>query len=318
VNPDQFDHAPYRVDARSVVGNGEILISPLGVGTSALRTRADALGVVSTAIESGINYFDTAPLYGMGKCEELLGYALDQLGRPTDVVISTKVGRTLLDDRSSWRFDFGGDAVRAGLEQSMDRLGVDHVDIAYIHDPDLYENQVRKDAWPALQALKDQGVVRAIGFGMKTWPMMSRFVDQLEVDVVLLAGRYTLLDVSGAETLLPQCMERGVSVVLAGVYNSGILANPVPGAEFDYQPAAPDTLARAEEIRDAAARWGFGIDHLALRFTSDAQNVASTLVGVASQAELLASLNSFQNPIPPEVWRDLRQRGLLPSGTSTK
>ena len=204
---------------------------------------------VDAAYEAGFRLFDTAPHYGLGLSERRLGAAL--AGRPRDsYTLSTKVGRLLVpspdggrddqgfdvpaDVRRVW--DFSRDGVRRSLEESLERLGLDAVDIVLIHDPDDHWEQAVSEAYPALAELRDQGVVKAVGVGMNQAGMLAAFVRETEVDLVMLAGRYTLLDQSGAEELLPLCEERGVSVLAAGAFNSGLLATHDPAGTFDYAP----------------------------------------------------------------------------------
>jgi D-threo-aldose 1-dehydrogenase len=204
-----------------------------------------ATATVRRAYETGIRYFDTAPHYGAGLAETRLGRALAAVPRDS-YALSTKVGRRLapgagadpqgfaeqLDLHREW--DFSADGIRCCLEDSLARLGVDRVDVAYLHDPDDHEEEVYATAFPALAALRDEGMVGAIGAGMNQSAMLTRFVNRLDIDIVLLAGRYTLLDQSGLDDLLPACLAKGVSVVIGGVYNSGLLADPRPGARYDY------------------------------------------------------------------------------------
>jgi D-threo-aldose 1-dehydrogenase len=299
-----------------VIGSG-VRLSTLGAGTSSLGDvfgpvdEAAAVGVVGACLANQVRYLDTAPLYGSGTSERRLGRALADLGQP-DLVISTKVGRTL--DASApdgWRFDFSREAILRGLDSSLTRLGRDSVDIVYVHDPDDHEREVYREAWPALVELRDQGVVRAIGFGMNQWQMPLRFVERLDVDVVMLAGRYTLLDTSADREFLSTCIERKVAVVLAGVFNSGILANPVDGAWFNYQPASPELLYRARRMRDVAEFHGSTLAAIALQFALGHPAASSVVVGVGSAANLKRNVDAANSPVPTGLWEQLVSENLI-------
>ncbi|MDS0140028.1 MULTISPECIES: aldo/keto reductase [unclassified Amycolatopsis] len=275
-------------------------MADLGLGTAGLGNVFGEVGaeaaaeIVTAAAGAGVRSFDTAPYYGFGLAERRLGRALPA----GPFVVSTKVGRTLTG--GGCHFDFSAAAVRRGIEGSLDRLGRDRVDVVYLHDPDDHEEQAATEAWPELCRLRDEGVVSAIGVGMNQWQMPARFVERLDVDVVLLAGRYTLLD-RGGERLLDLCGERGVDVVLGGVFNSGLLIDPRPGAWFDYAPAPADLLARAQRMRDAAASAGYELAACALAFAAAHPAVTSVLVGATSAGQVRANLDAFRREVPPEL-----------------
>ncbi|WP_410609738.1 aldo/keto reductase [Amycolatopsis sp. lyj-109] len=278
-------------------------MADLGLGTAGLGNvfgdvdDEAAAEVIAAAAGAGVRYFDTAPYYGFGLAERRLGRAL--AGLPAgSFTVSTKVGRTLTD--GGCFFDFSADAVRRGIEGSLDRLGLDRVDVGYLHDPDEHEEQAATEAWPELCRLRDEGVVSAIGVGMNQWEMPARFVERLDVDVVLLAGRYTLLDRSGGR-LLDLCGERGVDVVLGGVFNSGLLIDPRPGAWFDYAPASVDLLARAQRMREVAASAGYDLAEAALAFAAAHPAVISVLVGVTSAAQVQANVGAFRREVSPDL-----------------
>ncbi|MGW4061447.1 aldo/keto reductase [Amycolatopsis sp. NPDC004747] len=282
-------------------------MADLGVGTAGLGNvfgEVDdeaAAEVVAAAAAAGVRYFDTAPYYGFGLAERRLGRAL--AGLPAgSFTVSTKVGRTLTG--GGCFFDFSADAVRRGIEGSLDRLGLDRVDVAFLHDPDDHEEQAASEAWPELRRLRDEGVVSAIGVGMNQWEMPARFVERLDVDVVLLAGRYTLLDRSG-ERLLDLCGERGVDVVLGGVFNSGLLIDPRPGAWFDYAPAAADLVTRAQRMRETATAAGYDLAACALAFAAAHPAVTSVLVGVTSAAQVRENLDAFHREVPHDLLHQL-------------
>ncbi|WP_440554198.1 aldo/keto reductase [Streptomyces sp. SCPE 10] len=284
-----------------------------------------AHATVDAAWDAGIRCFDTAPHYGLGLSERRLGAALR--GRPrAEYTLSTKVGRLLVphtgggDDlahgfavaathRRVW--DFSADGVRRSLAQSLDRLGLDHVDIALLHDPDDHGEQALREAYPALERLRDEGVVRAIGAGMNQTAMLTRFVRDTDVDVVLCAGRYTLLDTSALTELLPEAAARGRSVLVGGVFNSGLLAGPGPDATYDYAAAPPELVTRALRMQEVCARHGVPLRSAALRFPLGHPAVTGVLLGARSAAEVADGTARFGEPLPAALWAELRAQGLL-------
>ncbi|GIH92563.1 aldo/keto reductase [Planobispora siamensis] len=286
---------------------------------------ATATAAVDAAFDAGIRLFDTAPHYGLGLAERRLGAAL--AGRPRDsYVLSTKVGRLIVPSpggggRDDEGFDVPADlrrvrdysreGVRRSLEESLERLGLDSVDIALIHDPDDHWEQAVSEAYPALAELREQGVVKAIGAGMNQWEMLAGFVRETDVDVVMLAGRYTLLDQSGGRELLPLCLERGVRVLAAGVFNSGLLATHEPSGTYDYAPAPGSLLARARRIAAVCERHGVTLPQAALAFPLRHPAVASVVVGTRSAEEVARNAALTARPAPEALWADLAAEGLL-------
>ncbi|MQA84794.1 MAG: aldo/keto reductase [Streptosporangiales bacterium] len=306
----------------------------LGLGTAPLGglyapvDDETAEATVRAALDAGLTYVDTAPHYGLGVAERRLGAVLGRLPRDS-FVLSTKVGR-LLRPRPPGQgpdagevfseappltrvWDWTRDGIRRCLEESLDRLGLDRVDAVYLHDPDDHEREVYETAYPALAELRAEGTVRAIGAGMNQSEMLTRFVHRLDLDVVLLAGRYTLLDQTGADELLPACAERGVAVVMGGVYNSGLLAGSGVGrAKYNYADAPPALVERALRLRDACARHGVPLRAAALRFPFGHPVVRCVLVGPRSAEEVADNLRCYRHPIPGELWDELAGEGLIP------
>jgi D-threo-aldose 1-dehydrogenase len=288
---------------------------------------ADARAAVDAAWQGGVRYFDTAPHYGLGLSERRLGAALRD--RPREgYALATKVGRLLEptpdaagDDmadlfavpashRRVW--DFSRDGVRRSLDSSLARLGVDRVDVLLLHDPDEHWQQALEEGYPALAELRSAGVIGAVGVGMNQTAMLTRFVRETEVDLVLVAGRYTLLDQSALADLLPACKQRGVSVLAAGVFNSGLLATPEPGGTYNYRPAPPQVRERAARVAAVCARHGVALPAAALHFPLAHPVVAAALVGVRSAAEVAPHLAALAGPPPPAaLWQELRAEGLL-------
>jgi D-threo-aldose 1-dehydrogenase len=301
-------------------------VTGLGLGTAPIGNMftvvgdEDAWATVDAAWDGGIRYFDTAPLYGHGTSERRLGRALR--ARPRDeYVLATKVGRvldpagagrapTIFTDVGNLepRFDYSRDAVLRSLEESLVRLGVDRIDVALVHDPDLHEEDAMTQAFPTLVQLRDEGVVQAIGAGMNQHEMLERFVDRVDLDCVLLAGRYSLLDRGGAG-LLAACETRGVGVVVGGVFNTGILVDPDVHRTYDYAPAAPGVIARARRLRDACAGHGVPLGAAALQFAMRHPAVTTVLVGARSAAEVALDLAFAGTPIADAVLDDIVRVG---------
>ncbi|WP_432098009.1 aldo/keto reductase [Streptomyces sp. WAC 04229] len=318
----------------AVLGGGGVQVTALGLGAAAIGGLYEDVGedeaaaTVEAAWDVGIRYFDTAPHYGLGLSERRLGAALRTRPRE-EFVLSTKVGRVLEphdgggDDRANGfavpathrrRWDFSADGVRRSLEDSLTRLGLDRVDLVLLHDPDDHGEQAFREAYPALEELRSQGVVRAIGAGMNQSRMLTRFLTDTDVDAVLCAGRYTLLEQGALETLLPAASAAGKSVIVGGVFNSGLLADPAPGATYDYAAAPAHLLERAVGMRAVVEAHGLPLRAAALRFPFGHPAVASVLVGARSAAQVVDAVAQVRGPAPRAVWDDLRAQGLLPGG----
>ncbi|MCS5717630.1 aldo/keto reductase [Herbiconiux sp. CPCC 205763] len=288
----------------------------------------DARIAVDAAWDAGIRYFDTAPHYGLGLSERRLGAALSSRDREA-YVLSTKVGRLLephpagagsLDDdgfvveASTKRlWDFSRDGVLRSIEESLDRLGLDRIDIGYLHDPDDHWQAASTTGISALIELRDQGVIRAVGAGMNQAAMLAEFIRRCDVDVMMVAGRYTLLDQSAADELLPLAEERNVALVAAAVYNSGLLSTdrPVHGGRFDYREVDEQTLARAMQIADLCDLHGVTLPAAAIAFPLLRPQIASVVVGMRSAAQVSSTLDRYQAHIPPALWEQLRDQGVL-------
>jgi aryl-alcohol dehydrogenase-like predicted oxidoreductase len=279
---------------------------------------AAAAATLEAAWQAGIRAFDTAPHYGVGLSERRLGDFLAGRRR-ADFVVSTKVGRRLVAapgpvDGAEGFYgtpplsrvrDYSRDGIRASLADSLRRLRLDRVDVALIHDPDEFMAQALDQAYPALAELRDEGVVGAIGVGMNSAAPLAWFVSRAELDCVLVAGRYSLLDTSAAAELLPLCADRGVRVLAGGVFNSGILADPRDGAHYDYAPAPAAVLARARRIRDICAVHGVPVAAAALRFTLRHPAVTAAVVGARSPAEITADAAYLSLDVPDELFGEL-------------
>ncbi|MGW1541682.1 aldo/keto reductase [Streptomyces sp. NPDC002309] len=268
-----------------------------------------AVATVRTGVAAGATLLDTAPKYGDGLSERRVGQALAAMDR-SQVRISTKAG-WIVGEASAPRPGFGRDDVLRSLESSMRRLGVDRLDVVHVHDPDDHLEEAVRHTVPALARLRDEGVVGAVGAGMNSHAPLSELVRRCDLDVVLVAGRYTLLEQPALAELLPLCEERGVGVIAAGVFNSGLLADPRPGAPYDYRPVPEPVLRRALALRDVCARHGVPLRAAALQFPLAHPVVGSVLVGAATPQEITDNLDVARHPIPPGMWTELRTAGLL-------
>jgi D-threo-aldose 1-dehydrogenase len=280
---------------------------------------------VHAAWAAGVRYFDTAPHYGLGLAEQRLGRALAEYPRE-QYVVSTKVGRLLVrnpaptgsdlptglfavPDILTRRLDYSRDGVRRSLEASLQRLGLDRIDVALVHDPDDFVDQTISEAIPALVELREQGVIGAVGVGMNQWQAPLRMVQEADLDAVMLAGRWTLVDRSG-EALLAECERRGVSVIAAAPYNSGLLANDWPDDDsyFDYGPAPADILAEARALSRVAERHGNTLPQLAMQFPLRHTATASVVVGMRTPEQVASSAARLTAPVVADVWTDIESR----------
>jgi D-threo-aldose 1-dehydrogenase len=310
---------------RVPLGGTEVTVTRLGMGLAPIGGLYSAVGdrtasaAVDEAWRRGVRFFDTAPLYGAGLSERRAGSALRERDCFT---LATKVGRRISTDRSEtsgiWAesgggiaWDFSAEGVRASHRESLDRLGLDRVDVLHLHDPDDHWGPAVSEALPALVELRREKTIGAISAGMNQSAMLTAFARTGHFDCFLLAGRYSLLDQSGLADLLPECHGRGISVIVGGVYNSGVLAAPVPGATYDYQPASPKVLARAQAMERICARYDVPLRAAALQFPLGHPAVASVLVGMRSPEEAADAIAMASVRIPGGLWRDLAAAWLL-------
>ena len=291
--------------------------APIG-GLYAPVSDEAAAATLAAAWDAGIRAFDTAPHYGVGLSERRIGEFLAGRRR-SEFVVSTKVGRLLVPSAGSVDgvdefygtpslrrvHDYSADGVLRSLEDSLRRLRLDRVDIALIHDPDDHQAEALDGAYLALARLRSDGAVGAIGVGVNSAPLAEWFVSRADLDCVLIAGRYTLLDDSAARSLLPLCRSRGVAVLAAGVFNGGVLADPADGARYDYAPAGPGVLARARRVRDICARHGVPVAAAALRYVLRHPAVTAAVVGARTPDEIRADAGYLGLPIPDALWADL-------------
>jgi D-threo-aldose 1-dehydrogenase len=313
-------------------------LTELGLGAAQFgnlyreTTDEQAASAVAAAWDAGIRYFDTAPHYGLGLSEQRLGSLLDKYPRD-EYLVSSKVGRILVDSpelagreddegfavpatkRRVW--DFSRDGILRSLEASLKRTGLDSLDIVYLHDPDDHREQALGEGIQTLIELREQGVVRAVGAGMKQSETLVALIRAADVDLVMLAGRYTLLEQGAADDLLPLALERGVGVVIAGVYNTGLLssARPAVGAKYEYEDAPTDLIARANAIADVCERHGVSLPEAALAFPLLHPAVVSVVVGARDAAQVRGNVERYETPIPAALWTELCAENLLPDST---
>ena len=318
------------------IARTRVELTELGFGTAAIGNlytitpAHDATAAVEAAWAAGIRYFDAAPHYGLGLSERRLGAALRDRPRE-EYVVSSKVGRLLVtnerprgmdtegfvvqdDLRRQW--DFSRDGVLRSIEDTLERTGLDRLDIVYLHDPDDHWRQAADEAMPALADLRDQGVVGAIGAGMNQSAMPARFLRETAADVVMVAGRYTLLDQSALDDVLPEALELGKSVVAVGVFNSGLLSDnrPTPGMKYDYRDASPELVSRARAIADVCERHGTTLPAAAIAFPFTHPGVVNVTLGMRNAEQVARNTELHRRHVPEALWDDLRDRGLISPG----
>ena len=313
---------------RIQLGSTDVAVSRLGFGAGVIGglftevSEETAIATVRHALNLGINYIDTAPLYGHGKSETRLGLALANVARDS-FVLSTKVGRLLVPTaqkaESIWFknlpalepvFDFSYDAVKRSLASSLERLKLDQVDILHIHDPDGAFEEVMQGAYRALHELREQGVVRAISVGCWDAALLTRFAKAGDFDAFLLPGKYTLLDQSALDELLPLCLRKNISVIVGTPYGSGILATGSrAGAKFNYEDADHAMLERVRKMEAVCAHYDVPLQAAALQFPFGHAAVASIIPGARSPEEVETGMRMFECPIPVEMWEEFKAEG---------
>jgi len=309
------------------ISDTSILISSLGIGGAPFGHNAkwsqgsniSSVTVsesISKALEYGLNYFDTAPGYGYGQSEIYYGNSLPDFNH-SEFVISSKVGNLIFyDDKLSQlnsKKDYSRDGIFRSVEESLNRLKLDYLDIALVHDPDEHMQQAIDESFPALLDLKSQGVIRAIGAGMNFCDPLIDFAKKVDLDCFLVAGRYTLLDQSASEELFPICLEKNISLILGGPYNSGILADPKfdLNSTYFYQKAPKEVLEKTRLITDICDRQNVSLKAAALQFGLMNPAVTSVIPGVRSVDEVIENFAMMSLDIDPQFWDELRFEGLI-------
>jgi D-threo-aldose 1-dehydrogenase len=338
------------------LGRTGVTVTRLGIGTNPLAGLMErvpyetALATVREAWDAGVRFYDMAPLYGYGYAERFLGDLLREQPRAS-YALATKVGRLLLADGPPERedrmmlyqgeplfrdtepvrpyFDYSYDGVMRSLEASRQRSGIDRFEIVHIHDPERYMDEAADGAYRALDELRRAGVVDAIGVGSNNWDCHVELLERGDYDVILLAGRYTLLDQTALPELLPLCERRGIAIIAAGVFNSGILAHPEPGSiqgvgrdaaamstwkdnvTFDYLPASQEIIDKAAAIKAVCDRHGVPLVAAALQFPLHHPAVPTLVVGPRAPGHTAANLEAMRLPIPSDLWAELKHERLL-------
>jgi D-threo-aldose 1-dehydrogenase len=320
------------------IGKTKLEVTRLGLGTGLLGSVHDDdpwNEIIKAAWDAGVRSFDTSPYYGFGTSEIRLGRALAKYDR-RDYVVSTKVGRLLRADAPEDPFaeavyfpngrppgalrsvyDYSAAATRLSLLESRQRLGLERIDIAHIHDIiELasgvdHTQQAIKETYPVLAELREQGVITAAGVGAQVNQVLIDLGAACSFDCFLIAGRYTLLDQSALDEVLPLCLRKNISVIIGSPFNTGILHDPKSDSTFDFMPAPPDMIEKARKLRAVCQKYNIPLPAAAIQFPFGHPAVAQVLTGARLASEITENLKLMQTPIPPELWRELRDSGLL-------
>lgn len=310
-------------------------ISKLALGTAPLGGLFTAVSdeqgqaTVLAALDSGINFIDTAPLYGHGNAERMIGSVLSKTNK--EYVISTKVGRVLkkfapeeiagkvdglaafigVDPTIFPVFDFSRDGILRSIQESLERLDISSIDIALIHDADDRIDEAIKNSYPVLDELRSQGVIKGIGVGMNICSYATKAVKEMDLDVILIAGRYSLLDQSAQEVLFKECLKKQTGVMVGGVYNSGVLANPTPESTYNYVPVTSEILSKVKQIQALLLDFDISLTAAAIQFPLRHPAVTCVLTGSRSVTELNANIKDFDQNIPDAAWKALEDAGLI-------
>ena len=310
-------------------------ISKLALGTAPLGGLFTAVSdehgqaTILAALDSGINFIDTAPLYGHGNAERMIGSALSKTNKK--YVISTKVGRVLkkfapeeiagkveglapfigVDPTIFPVFDFSRDGILRSIQESLERLNISSIDIALIHDADDRIDEAIKNSYPVLDELRSQGVIKGVGVGMNICSYATKAVKEMDLDVILIAGRYSLLDQSAQEVLFKECLKKQTGVMVGGVYNSGVLANPVPESTYNYLPVTPEILSKIKQIQELLLDFNISLTAAAIQFPLRHPAVTCVITGSRSVTELNANIEDFDRDIPDAAWNALEDSGLI-------
>ena len=287
--------------------------APLGgTGSDAFSVGSDkrATETVLHCLSKGVTFFDTAPSYGGGLSEQRLGVALSGVPR-SQIVVESKIGVVVNHDGTITR-SYNRDMVLRSVEDSLKRLKLDYLDTCLIHDADTHFREALEEAYPTLVELKSQGIIRGIGAGMNQWEMEAEFARQVEFDCFLLAGRYSLLEQGPVHEFLPLCERKNISVILGGVFNTGILATgAVRGARHNYAEAPPEIMDKTRKIEVVCSRHKITLKSAALQFPLAHPAVKSLVVGMVTPQEIDENLEALSAPIPPDFWGEIRALGLI-------
>ena len=307
------------------IGNTNVQVTKVGLGGGKLSSYDPSPNftenTIRTAFSLGVRYFDTAPLYVNTQSERNLGRVLPELKRD-EFVLSSKAGR-IYSEGPLEEIHLSYDAIFKSFESSLKRLGLDRIDILFIHDPNFHRDgreagfkQVVNETFAAVKELKDSGLVGAIGVGMNEWEMPLRFIQELDLDCVLLAGRYTLMNQIGLKLFLPECEKRNVSVIIGGPFNGGFTSSDIKeDSLYDYKPASSEIIDRARKIKIVCERFNISIKAAALQFPFNHPSVASTIPGARTAEEMSENIELFNTSIPKTFWEELKTEGLIDENT---
>lgn len=327
-------------DEKRSFGRTDLDVTAFAIGTAPIGNIFQPIGedeatrMIATAWDAGVRFFDTAPMYGHGLAELRTGHNLRAKNRD-DFVLASKVGRVLKPaprasiDFGPWvdaapfssHFDYSYDGTLRAFDDSLQRLALERMDICFIHDIDVYTHgadqprvfeEAMDGCWRALERLRAEGLVKAIGVGVNEWEVCHAALKRHDFDCFLLAGRYTLLEQTALDEFLPLCQERGASVVVGGGFNSGILATgATPGAKYNYAPAPPAILERVARIEAVCREFHVPLPAAALQFVVAHPAIASFTAGTRTVQQLRQNLDWFSAPIPAACWAQLKRQGLL-------
>jgi len=307
----------------------DLEVTRLSLGTAPLGglfksvTDADGDELLNTALDVGINYFDTAPQYGHGVAEIRLGKALR--GAKVPFVVETKVGRVLRHDPNAeifpWFpdaprdlvpvFDYSPDGIRRAFDESLERMGLDHLDIVLMHDCEEHVKEAIENAFPVLAEYRSQGLIKAVGIGINHAEEALQIMKGTDLDIALIAGRYSLLDQISHRELFPYALAHNIDISMGGVLNSGVLANPVAGATYNYLPASDEIISRAAKIGEFLKARNIPLLAAALQFPLRHPAVTSVLTGPRTAAELLENVDAFNLELPADIWAELEGANLI-------
>jgi D-threo-aldose 1-dehydrogenase len=307
----------------------DLEVTRLSLGTAPLGglfkavTDADGDELLNTALDVGINYFDTAPQYGHGVAEIRLGKALR--GAKVPFVVETKVGRVLRHDPNAevfpWFpdaprdlvpvFDYSPDGIRRAFDESLERMGLDHLDIVLMHDCEKHVKEAIENAFPVLAEYRAQGLIKAVGIGINHAEEALQIMKGTDLDIALIAGRYSLLDQISHRELFPYALAHNIDISMGGVLNSGVLANPVAGATYNYLPASDEIISRAAKIGEFLKARNIPLLAAALQFPLRHPAVTSVLTGPRTAAELLENVDAFNLELPADIWAELEDANLI-------
>lgn len=318
-----------RYNEKVKLKRSELEVTRLSLGTAPLGglfasvSDKDGDELLNSALDLGINYFDTAPQYGHGVAEIRLGRALQNAKVP--FIVETKVGRVLKRvegvEPEKWFpdaprdivpiYDYSKAGIRQSFEESLERLGLPHIDIVLMHDAEDYIPDAINNAFPVLADLRSQGLIKAVGLGMNYVEPALEIMKNTDLDIALIAGRYTLLDQIAQEELFPYALANNIDISMGGVLNSGVLANPAPGATYNYLPASDEIIARAKKICDFLKERSIPLIAAAVQFPMRHPAVTSIVTGPRNVSELQTYIEGFDFPIPDSVWVELENSGLV-------